>query len=505
MELHVAVASSEAVPFSKTGGLADVAGSLPAALKALGCRVSLFIPYYRPLAESGLKIEPADFDITVPVGKRDITSMVYRSEYKGVDVYLLRCDEYFDRSYIYGTPENDYFDNLERFAFFSRGVLEALKALGGAPPDVIHCNDWQTGLLPAYLRHTYAKDTFFAKTATVLTIHNMAYQGLFASNLFELTNLPPSLYQPEGLEFWGKVNFLKSGLAYADILTTVSKGYAREIQTPNHGWGLDGFLAKRKKDLHGVLNGVDYDEWNPSSDTMIPAAYSEADLTGKAACRKRLLELFGLKLPPGAPVIGMVSRLAGQKGFDILLKAMDRLMALGVGIVIVGTGDRLYQLALERFASIYPERLGVKIDFDTPLSHLVEAGSDMFLMPSQYEPCGLNQIYSLRYGTVPIVRATGGLDDTVRDYSRKNGNGFKFKEYSADALVAKVGEALTLFEDKDAWRELQERGMQERFSWESSAASYVKLYAVARKRCLKFKQSGTKKAHPKKTATSKLK
>jgi len=504
MKLNIAVASSEAVPFAKTGGLADVAGSLPAALKAVGCEVTLFIPYHRQIENSGAKIEPAGFDITVPIGKRDITAPVYRSAHKGVTVYLLRCDEYFDRSYLYGTPEGDYFDNLERYAFFSRGVLEALKALG-APPDVIHCNDWQTGLIPAYLRHTYGADPFFSKTATVFTIHNMAYQGLFAHNLFELTNLPPALYQPEGLEFWGKVNLLKSGLAYSDILTTVSKGYAREIQTPEHGWGLDGFLARRKHDLHGVLNGVDCDEWDPGSDPMIPANFTDADMKGKAVCRERLLEKFGLKASAETPVIGMVTRLAGQKGVDILLDAMDRLMELDLAMVIVGSGDRKYQSALEDFATLYPDRLGVKIGFDTPLSHLVEAGADIFLMPSLYEPCGLNQIYSLRYGTVPIVRATGGLDDTVRDYTGKDGNGFKFEEYSAEALVAKVSEALALFRDRKAWKALQKRGMKERFSWDSSARRFVKLYAIARKRCLKISQQGIKNAHPKKTAPSKTK
>ena len=504
MGLNIAVASSEAVPFSKTGGLADVAGSLPAALKELGCVVTLFIPYCRQVEKSGARIEPAGFDIIVPIGRREITAAVYRGVHKGVPVYLLRCDEYFDRSFLYGTPEGDYFDNLERFAFFSRGVLEAVKALG-TPPDIIHCNDWQTGLIPAYLRHTYAADPFFSKAATVFTIHNMAYQGLFASNLFELTNLPPALYQPEGLEFWGKVNFLKAGLAYSDLLTTVSKGYAREIQTPQHGWGLEGFLARRKHDLHGVLNGVDYDEWDPENDPMIPCAYSAIDLKGKAVCRERMLEKFGLKAAADTPVIGMVTRLAGQKGIDILLEAMDRLMALDLSMVIVGTGDRKYQSALEGFAARYPGRLGVVIGFDTPLSHLVEAGADIFLMPSLYEPCGLNQIYSLRYGTVPVVRATGWLDDTVRDFKTKDGNGFKFKEYSAEALVAKVSEALVLFKDKKVWKALQKRGMKERFSWESSANRFVKLYAIARKRCLKFKQQGPKNAHPKNPASLKAK
>ncbi|MFQ5736650.1 MAG: glycogen synthase GlgA [Thermodesulfobacteriota bacterium] len=505
MGLNIAIASSEATPFAKTGGLADVAGSLPMALERLGCTATLLLPYYRQVDECGLKIAPAGFEISVPVGRRDITSRVYASEYKGVKVLLLKCDEYFDRSYLYGTPDGDYFDNLERYAFFSRGVLEALKASGGAPPDVIHCNDWQTGLLPAYLRHTYVNDDFFKKTATVFTIHNMAYQGLFAANLFELTNLPPALYQPEGLEFWGKVNLLKSGLAYSDIITTVSREYAREIQTPEFGYGLDGFLAKRRDVLHGVLNGVDYEQWDPERDPLLPQRYSASDMKGKRVCRKEMLKRFGLKLPASTPVIGMISRLAGQKGFDILFEAMPRLMELGIGMVIVGTGDQQYQSMLEELATLYPDRLGVRIAFDNELSHLVEAGSDMFLMPSRYEPCGLNQIYSLKYGTVPVVRATGGLEDTVRDYKEGNGNGFKFREYSAEALVDKVREAVEVFRHKKAWQALRKTGMGEAYSWELSAGRYIELYRIAQGRCLKFNQSGVKKVLPPKTAAIKNK
>lgn len=503
MSLNVVIASSEAIPFAKTGGLADVAGSLPAALTKLGCTATLFLPYYRQIDRCGLKVEPAGFDITVPVGKRDITSRVYRSGYNGVTVFLLRCDEYFDRSYLYGTPEGDYFDNLERYTFFSRGVCEALKAWGGIPPDVIHCNDWQTGLIPAYLRHTYRTDDFFAKTATVFTIHNIAYQGLFAANLFELTNLTPALYQPEGLEFWGKVNLLKSGLAYSDILTTVSKEYAREIQTPEYGYGLDGFLRKRRYALHGVLNGVDYGEWDPESDKLLPRTYSPSDMSGKRACKEEMLKKFGLKLPLDTPVIGMISRLAGQKGFDILFEAMPRLMDLDIGVVILGSGDIKYQSIVEDLAALYPEKIAVKIAFDNKLSHLVEAGSDMFLMPSRYEPCGLNQIYSLRYGTVPIVRATGGLEDTVRDYNEGNGNGFKFREYSAAALVEKVREALEVYRDKKAWSALQGTGMRETFSWEDSAKRYIKLYMIAQRRCLKFNQPSIKNTHPRKRSAKK--
>lgn len=484
MGLNVIIVSSEANPFAKTGGLADVAGALPIALRKLGCKVILFLPYYRHVRESKLEIEQTGLEVTVPIGKREIKAQVLRATSDGVPVYFLKRDEFYDRSNLYGTPEGDYFDNLERFAFFSRGVLEALKARG-FEPDVIHCNDWQTGLIPAYLKDSYKNDLYYSKTATVFTIHNLAYQGLFPGKLYDITGLSQDLFHPEGLEFWGQANLLKAGLVYSEILTTVSEAYSREIQTPEYGWGLEGLLKKRKNDLFGVLNGVDYNEWNPEIDKSIPANYSIRDMKGKAVCRKALLKEFGLKLRSETPVIGIISRLADQKGFDILSQAMPELMGLNIGLVILGSGDRTYQELLKKLEGEYPRKLAVKIAFDNNLSHLVEAGSDMILMPSRYEPCGLNQIYSLKYGTVPVVRATGGLDDTVKDYRGDEGNGFKFKEYSAEALLNKVKEAVRVFDDKKAWDALRKRGMTEDFSWENSAKKYVNLYELALKRLIK--------------------
>lgn len=492
--LNVVIASPEAEPFAKTGGLADVAGSLPLALKNLGCKVVLVLPYYRQVTLKEIKAGPTGLEITVPIGKRKITGQVLQAHLDGVPVYFIRRDEFFDRTYIYGTPEGDYFDNLERYAFFSRGVLELLKAggFGGFAPDVIHCNDWQTGLIPAYLRDTYKNDPFFSKVATVFTIHNIAYQGLFPGNLFDVTHLSPAIFNPDALEFWGQINLLKGGLAYADILTTVSRQYSKEIQTPEYGAGLEGFLKRRKADLYGVLNGVDYEEWDPEKDQRIPENYSADDLKGKLACKRKLLKEFGLKLKPDTPLIGMISRLAAQKGFDILSEAMPELMKLDIGIVILGSGEKRYKDLIEGLASLYPNRLSVKIAFNNGISHLVEAGSDMFLMPSRYEPCGLNQMYSLKYGTIPIVRATGGLEDTVRDYKDNEGTGFKFKEYSASALVEKVKEALAVYKDKKAWAELQRRAMAGNFSWEESAKRYLELYRLAIKNCLKVEQQSTK-------------
>ena len=475
MGTNVIIAASEAAPFVKTGGLGDVAGSLPLALKKLGCDPVLFLPYYRQIADGGIKAEPTGLTVTVPVGKREITAEVLLGSHNGVPVYFIKRDEYYDRSFLYGTPDGDYFDNLERYAFFSRAVLETLKARS-FDPGIIHCHDWQTGLIPAYLRDAYKNDLCFASTATVFTVHNIAYQGLFPASLFDITGLSPALFTPAGLEFWGKVNFLKAGLVYSDVITTVSEAYSSEIQTPEYGWGLDGVLKGRKHDLYGIINGVDYDEWDPSTDPLIPERYSAADLAGKAACKRDLVKEFGLRLKNGAPVIGMVSRLAAQKGIDILIEAMPALMKLNAAFAIIGAGDRRYVTELEELARRYPGKLSVRIVFDKRLSHLVEAGSDIFLMPSRYEPCGLNQIYSLRYGTVPVVRATGGLDDTVRGYDGVDGNGFKFRDYSAASLVGKVREALTVFKDREAWEGLQRAGMKEDFSWERSAARYIELY-----------------------------
>jgi len=475
MGLTVVIAASEATPFAKTGGLADVAGSLPVALKHLGCRVIVFVPYYREVAQKGFEIEETGLHVPVNMGRRTVKAEVLIGAQHGVPFYFLKRDEYFDRGYLYGTPEGDYFDNLERFTFFSRAVLEVIKARDLAP-DIIHCNDWQTGLIPAYLKDIYRDESVFSKTASVLTVHNIAYQGQFPANFYDITGLGAHLFNPEGLEFWGNLNLLKSGIVFADAITTVSRGYSAEIQTPEYGYGLEGVLAKRKDDLFGILNGVDYTEWDPATDTHIPHNFTIEEIKGKSDCRKKLLKAFGLKVKAKTPVIGMITRLADQKGIDILSEAMPELMKLDIAMVILGSGDRRYQELLADLAGHYPDRLSIKIAFNSGLSHMVEAGSDMFLMPSRYEPCGLNQIYSLKYGTVPIVRATGGLDDTVRDYSSGDGNGFKFKEYSAEALVEKVMEAAVVFGDKKAWAEIQRRGMAEDFSWTDAAKKYLEVY-----------------------------
>jgi starch synthase len=431
MGLNIVVVSSEVVPFAKTGGLADVAGSLPLALKRLGCNVSIFMPLYREVLTKGLEVESTGVEVTVPLGRRTLTGKICKGSTDGIPVYFIKRDEFYDRSHLYGTPEGDYFDNLERFTFFSRGVLEAIKVDAlGIKADIIHSNDWQAGLIPAYIKDIYKNS--FPDIRTVFTVHNIAYQGLFPYFLFTLTGLSSKMFSMEGIEFWGKINFLKAGMVFSDLITTVSEGYSKEIQTPEYGYGLEGVLKSRAKVLYGVLNGVDYTEWNPETDEFIPANYSRGDLKGKKACKKELIKEFSLNIKSSEPLVGVISRLADQKGFDILSEAIEELMELKIGMVVLGTGEKKYHRLFEELAGRYPERLGVKITFDNALAHRIEAGCDMFLMPSRYEPCGLNQIYSLRFGTIPVVRATGGLDDTIRDYNGGGGNGFKFKQSSKE-------------------------------------------------------------------------
>ncbi|MFQ5354182.1 MAG: glycogen synthase, partial [Thermodesulfobacteriota bacterium] len=379
----------------------------------------------------------------------------------------------------YGTPERDYFDNLERFTLFSRAVLEAACAMG-LRPDVVHANDWQTGLVPLYIKHLYRGEACFRDTATLLTIHNSAFQGLFSADDYSLLGLSPRLFTPAGLEYWGQISLLKAGLVSADIVTTVSPGYCREIKTARYGSGLEGLYKARSKDLYGVINGVDYSEWDPSTDPLIPARYSPSQLAGKRECRKALLETFGLKIKETTAVVGMVTRLTGQKGIDLVIKAMPKLMELDLTLVIVGTGDKKLEAQLRAASKKFEGRVGLKIAFDNSLAHLIEAGSDMFLMPSRYEPCGLNQIYSHKYGTIPVVRATGGLNDTVRDYNgEERPTGFKFKRLSAPALVTAVSSAVEVFRDKKKWAKLQQTAMKEDFSWAVSARRYMELYGLA--------------------------
>ncbi len=481
MGLNVVIAASEMLPFAKTGGLADVIGALPGALADVpegeGLEVTIFMPLYREVTDGGFDIKATGITVNLAIGSRVVVVELYKGSHGKAVVYYLRCDEYFDRSYLYGTDEAAYFDNIERFTLFSRGVIEAIMVLG-INPDLIHCNDWQTGLIPAYMKTLYSST--FSNTAAFFTIHNMAYQGVFPASSYDVTGLPYSAFNPEGLEYWGQINLLKSGIVYSDIVTTVSQSYSREIQTTEEfGCGLEGVLAARSEQLFGILNGVDYGIWNPQTDKHIAANYSSKDLKGKAVCKKALIKEYGLKIRQSEPLIGIISRLTDQKGFDIMAEATAALMELRLGIVILGSGERKYQELMAKLAETYKGRFGVKIGFDNALSHRIEAGADFFLMPSRFEPCGLNQFYSLKYGTIPIVRATGGLDDSISDYKGGKGNGFKFKRYSAKALTHKVAEAVELFKDKKAIKALRIKAMTEDYSWKRSAVRYHELYKLA--------------------------
>ena len=480
--LKILFVSPEVVPFAKTGGLADVAGSLPKALKGLGCDVRLMMPLYREVRQGKFPVRKVLEDLPIPLGSRQIASDVYEGELvKGLPVYFIERDEFYDRLNLYGSAKGDYFDNDSRFSFFARGTLNAVQALG-FQPDIIHCHDWQTGLIPACLHFGRNTDSFFRSTAALFTIHNMAYQGSFPRTIVELAGLPEVCFSPEGLEFWGRANLLKAGIVYSQIVNTVSRKYSQEIQTAEFGYGLEGILAYRKNDLFGILNGVDYDLWNPETDSYLAANYSSKDLSGKKICKKDLLNRFGLPEDRFQfPVLGIISRLADQKGFDLLAEIMDPLLSQEVSLVVLGTGEEKYHRLYAELAEKYPQKLGIRLTFDNALAHQIEAGCDMFLMPSRYEPCGLNQIYSLKYGTIPVVRATGGLDDTIIPFDPKTGKGtgFKFNHYQPEALWSALEEALKVYQNRTRWGRLMKNAMAMDFSWEASAREYTKLYQLA--------------------------
>jgi starch synthase len=483
--LNILLVSSEVEPFAKTGGLADVSSALPKALKELGHEVRIMLPRYRFISEWKFKLHDIIRlkDIPIPVGKTEESANVKSSFISNlkdkVQVYFLDNAKYFGRDGTYQSPggKKDYKDNDERFVFFARGVLETLKRLGWQP-DIIHCNDWQTGLIPAYLKTLYADDPFFKSVKTVFTIHNMAYQGAFPPDSYAKSLLPDGLFNSDGVEAYGKFNFLKTGIHFADIVTTVSQRYAQEIcDSEELGCGLNGLLSHRRKDLHGIINGIDYQVWNPSTDDSIFRKYDVKSIEAKADNKKALTERFALDHSPTTPIIGAITRLVAQKGFDLVLEVFDELMKMNVQFVLVASGEKPLEKKFEQLRKKYPKQFGVFIGFDEKLAHLVEAGSDMILMPSRYEPCGLNQMYSMRYGTVPLVRATGGLEDSVDDYSGNGkGTGFKFEQFDAKELLKTVQRALKVYEQPDEWKKLVRNGMQKDFSWENSARKYVSLY-----------------------------
>jgi starch synthase len=481
--VNILYVASEAVPYAKTGGLADVAGALPLYLARRGHTISVVLPYYKSVRDGGFPIRPTEIAIRVPAGGETESARVHEAAMEGKGRFLfIENPEYFEAADgLYGTPKGDYPNNAARFAIFCKAVGE-LAERSGEPVEIVHCNDWQSALLPVYLKLRCARSRVLGAARSLLTIHNLAYQGSFPAAEFPLTGLPEDLFRPfGGLEFYGRVNFLKGGISFADAITTVSPRYAEEIQTPEFGAGLDGVLRTRSDRLFGILNGIDVETWNPATDSKIPARYSMEKLAGKRRCKEKLQAECGLEVDPSIPLIGMITRLSDQKGLDLVVPVLDRLRREKFQLVLLGTGDERYHRIFADLGKKRKRSVSVHLKFDDPLAHRIEAGSDIFLMPSRYEPCGLNQMYSLRYGTVPVVRATGGLADTVVDRTEESSaegraTGFRFEEYTPEALEEALLRALALYPDRRAWLRLVRAGMSQDFSWERSAAEYEKLY-----------------------------
>ncbi|ACF14130.1 glycogen/starch synthase, ADP-glucose type [Chloroherpeton thalassium ATCC 35110] len=482
-KLKVLFVSGEVVPFAKTGGLADVLGSLPQAVEDRSNEARIMMPKYGVINDRKFRLHDVLRlkEIPVQVDKQtEILSVkVTALPSSKIQTYFLYHEGYFKRNGLYVDAETkkDYPDNDERFIFFNRGVLETLKFLGWKP-DIIHCNDWMSALIPAYLKLVYQDDPFFNDIKTIFTIHNLSYQGSFDKKALQKSGFPEDAFTPDGLEFYDRFNFMKIGLVYADVITTVSETYAAEICKDNElACGMKGILERRQKDIYGILSGIDESVWSPKKDELLSKTYTESDYKeGKAANKAALLEKYKLPQKEGVPMIGIISRLVDHKGVDLIIEAFDELIHSELQIVVLGSGEKEYEDFFLSAAQKYPDKIGVNISFDEELAHLIEGGSDMFLMPSRFEPCGMNQMYSLKYGTVPIVRATGGLSDTVKPFKDGEGNGFVFKKYAAADMMLAINEALKTFQDKGAWAKLIENGMSEDFSWKSSAEKYDELY-----------------------------
>jgi starch synthase len=479
MSVSILMVGSEALPFSKTGGLADVLGALPLALGKLGHRVTLVTPKYR-----GVQAHGTTRLIQMPGAGGADTRLIEQPLAENVKAILVDRPELYDRASLYGAG-GDYPDNPRRFAFLCRAALEyALQS--GESFGILHAHDWQAGLAPVYLRTLYAREPSLSGITTIFTIHNLAYQGNFPADWLAPLDLGPEMLSMDALEFWAQISLLKGGIVFSDAITTVSPTYAREIQTKEYGFGFDGVLATRASDLHGILNGIDTDRWDPRRDPYLPEPYDEHSLAKKETAKRALFDLLSPGTPfagVARPLVGIVSRLVDQKGFDLIAELIPTLPSFG-SFAVLGTGDSRYETLLRELSAAHPDRFAVKIGFDESLAHLIEGAADMFLMPSSFEPCGLNQMYSMRYGTVPIVRATGGLDDTVTDYNDAagTGTGFKFGPYTTIALLEALERARMAFANPSIWKRLQVAGMQQDFSWDRSAREYVKLYESARGR-----------------------
>lgn len=476
--MRILLGSSEIHPYSKSGGLADMVGALAKAMANAGHHVDVVTPLYRGIKERFADLHEMDWQLDLPMGDHWVSGKV-QTRQVGDNLRFLFVDQpgFYQRGSLYTEKGVDYPDNADRFIFFSKAIVNLARYLPD-PPDVVHVHDWQAGLVPLYILHQRLHEGWGTPPRTVLTIHNLAYQGLFPKSAYQLTNLPTDYYHPAGLEFFGAMNCLKAGISYSDILTTVSPRYAREITTEEYGCGLDGVLRRRQNVLFGILNGVDYDEWKTQGNPFLPAAYSPRNLAGKAVNKRELQKELGLPEAPDVPLFGNITRLADQKGVDIQLGALEEMIAAPMQFVLLGSGSPEFERAYKKLAERYSEKVSVRIGFDHGLSHRIEAGTDFYLMPSRFEPCGLNQMYSLRYGTVPIVRITGGLDDSVIDFTEdpEEANGIKFKEYSVRALSKAIRKGLIVYENQELLKHYRINGMARDFSWERTAGEYEKLY-----------------------------
>lgn len=477
---NILYVASEIAPYASTGGLADVAGSLPPALLHSGHLVRSIMPMYRQVLEGGFDLRDTGLRFNIPVGFRSFKAEIWSTTVNGLETFFVRRDEFFDRSNLYNLPGRDYDDNFERFVFFQKAVVAFIDAVE-SKPDIVHGNDWQAGLLPLFL--SYGINGLGRKRLEkfVFTIHNLAYQGLFSGNDFPVTNLPFSCFDVETMEFYGNINCLKNGITCADRVTTVSETYAREIQSEEQGYGLQGVMTSARPKLRGIVNGIDTKVWNPSADPHLKHSFSAVSLAGKKDCRRDLLDRFGLDASPATPVVAMVSRLVDQKGLDLLEQSISEILGLDLVFVLLGRGDEKYERLAESWRARWPSTFGLQVGFDIAAGHQIIAGSDILLMPSKAEPCGLNQLYALRYGTVPLVHEVGGLADTIHDIDIHGplGNGFTFRNYVTTDLLSSLRRALTLFGRPDEWNRMQLRGMAEDNSWLKSARLYGEVYKDA--------------------------
>jgi starch synthase len=480
--MKIAFITSEAEPFAKTGGLGDVSRALPAALALRGHDVRIIMPRYYGIDKVRFGLRQIHSNLRVPMGFDERWAAIYESSLiPGVNTYFIEHENYFGRDGLYDNGYNAFGDNAERFIFFSRSVMEAMKALN-FKPDIIHCNDWQAALVPVYRKTIYSNDPFFKDSATVMTIHNVGYQGVFHKDNIFWTQLGWDIFNVNGLEFYDQVNFLKGGILFADAVTTVSRKYADELQSPDFGYNLADVFRRISGRLYGIMNGIDLERWDPSKDDALPSRYSVNNLGGKQKCRLELQRRMNISSGPDTPLLGTITRITYQKGMDVLAETLERIIdKINFQFVILGSGEEWIIKWFEHLRSKYPDRIGLFWGYDDRLSHLIEAGIDIFLMPSRYEPCGLNQMYSLRYGSIPIVRATGGLDDTIEDWNDKSmsGNGFKFSELNSDVLGESIGRAISAWHDRDRWKLIMQNAMKFHRSWSAAVLEYEEIYGIA--------------------------